>query len=134
VNQGCQMVYFQTKNPIFVSFGVSCNEKCSLILRPFSLIYCYLVYFMAFWYILKSFWYILWQFGIFCGHFGIFCGHFGIFWGHFGTFCCHFGIFSIFLSRFGMLYQENSGKLYKKYTYGCFTRVLHVSSFFRLLE
>jgi hypothetical protein len=43
-----------------------------------------LVYFMTIWSILSSLWYILWPFGIFYG-------------------------FMVYFSRFGMLYQENSG-------------------------
>jgi hypothetical protein len=45
--QGCQMVYFQTKNPNLGKFGRVLQWKM-------------LVYFMAIWYILRSF-------GIVCG-------------------------------------------------------------------
>jgi hypothetical protein len=40
--QGCQMAYFQTKNPYLGKFGRSFNGMC---------------------------WYISWPFGIFCDHF-----------------------------------------------------------------
>jgi hypothetical protein len=58
VNQGCQMVYFQTKNPILVIFGRSCNRRCWSILRPFGIFYGHLRHFMAIRY-------IMWLFGIF---------------------------------------------------------------------
>jgi hypothetical protein len=55
LNQGCQMVCFQTKNP---NFGWSCCEKSWYILWPFGLFYSYLleifyghlVYFVVIWY------------------------------------------------------------------------------------
>jgi hypothetical protein len=48
VNQGCQMAYFQTKNPDLGKFWRVLQSKM-------------LVYFMAIWY-------ILWSFGICCGN------------------------------------------------------------------
>jgi hypothetical protein len=48
MDQGCQIVYFQTKNPNLSIFWMVLQWKI-------------LVYIMAIWY-------ILWQFGIFCGH------------------------------------------------------------------
>jgi hypothetical protein len=52
--QDCQMVCFQTRNPILVKFGVTWNRKCCNILWL-------LEYFTAFWYNLQPF-------GIVCGH------------------------------------------------------------------
>jgi hypothetical protein len=86
--QGCKMAYFQTKIPILVNFGGSCNGKCWYILWPFGLFYGHLVYFtygrlvylMVIWYILPmAIWYILYM----------------VIWCIFPT--------------FGMLYQEKSG-------------------------
>jgi hypothetical protein len=42
--QGCQMVYFQPKIPIWVNFGRSCNGRCwhmchLVYLRPFGIFY-----------------------------------------------------------------------------------------------
>jgi hypothetical protein len=54
-DQGCQMVCFQTKNPIWVNFGGSHNGKSWYILRPFGLFFYHCKYFMAIWYILWSF-------------------------------------------------------------------------------
>jgi hypothetical protein len=69
--QGCQMVYFQTKNPIWVNIGGSCNERCWQILRPICIFYSHQVFFMAIGCILLpfgiflQFWYIvagkIWQ-------------------------------------------------------------------------
>jgi hypothetical protein len=53
--QGCQMVCFQTKIPIWVNFGGSCNGKARCILRPFGVFYCNWKYLMVVWYILSSF-------------------------------------------------------------------------------
>jgi hypothetical protein len=52
--QGCRMVYFQTKNPIWINFGGSCNRTSCYILWPLGLFYKYLVYFMVIWYVLWS--------------------------------------------------------------------------------
>jgi hypothetical protein len=57
--QGCQMVYFRTKNPNFGIFWRVLQWKL-------------LVYFMAIWSIFRPFWYILWRLGIFCNHLVIF--------------------------------------------------------------
>jgi hypothetical protein len=35
--QGCQMVYFQTKIPIWVNFSGSCKGRCWYILRTFGI-------------------------------------------------------------------------------------------------
>jgi hypothetical protein len=73
--QGCQMVYFQTKITIWVNFRGPCNGRCWYVLAI-----CF-TYF-------KAIWYILWPFSIFYVHFIIFYGHlvillpFGIFYGH----------------------------------------------------
>jgi hypothetical protein len=52
MEQGCQMVSFKLKIPIWVNFRVSCNERCFVgnwsILMPFRI-------FVAIWYILWSF-------------------------------------------------------------------------------
>jgi hypothetical protein len=77
-NQGCQMQFFQTKNPNLVHFGGSCNARCSSnlwpfgifyvlpfgihilwpfgipILWPFGIFYGYLVYFYPFWYVVPK--------------------------------------------------------------------------------
>jgi hypothetical protein len=54
--QGCQMVYFQTKNPFFGKFWRVLQLKM-------------LLYFMAIWsYPFKSIWYTLWPFGMFYGY------------------------------------------------------------------
>jgi hypothetical protein len=53
-NQGCQMVYFKPKIPIWVNFGESSKGKNGIYLWPFELCYINLVCFMA----------ILWSFGI----------------------------------------------------------------------
>jgi hypothetical protein len=65
--QGCQMVYFQTKYPNVSKFWRVKQWKMSVyfmaiwyILWPFGIFYDHLVYVMAFWY-------ILWPFGIFYG-------------------------------------------------------------------
>jgi hypothetical protein len=41
--QGCQMVYFQTKTPIWVNFGEPWNGKGWHILWPFGIYYGHLV-------------------------------------------------------------------------------------------
>jgi hypothetical protein len=51
LEQGCQMVCFQTKNPNLSKF-------CGVLLRKI------LVYFMANWKYFVAIWYILWYFGI----------------------------------------------------------------------
>jgi hypothetical protein len=59
--QGCQMVYFQTKTQIWVGFGGSCNGRCWSILCTFDLFYIRLVFlwtfvfFVAIWYIFSPF-------------------------------------------------------------------------------
>jgi hypothetical protein len=79
LQHGCQMAYFQTKNPNLDKFWR---------VLDIGLFYCHLVYFVVLWYILWYFgifcgtlvffvvlWYILWYFGIFCGtivYFGFF--------------------------------------------------------------
>jgi hypothetical protein len=52
--QGCQMVYFQTKNPNLGTFWRAWKVKCWYILRP--------------WGIFKAIWYNLWPFGIVCDY------------------------------------------------------------------
>jgi hypothetical protein len=71
MEQGCQMVFFKPKIPIWINFGGSCNGRCWFILRPLGLFYDYWVYFVAVWYFLLSFgiffpfWYVgegkIWQ-------------------------------------------------------------------------
>jgi hypothetical protein len=56
--QGCQMVYFQTKIPSRVNIAESCNERCWYIVGPFGQFYGYLVYFVVICY-------IMWLSGIF---------------------------------------------------------------------
>jgi hypothetical protein len=51
VGQGCQIVIFQQKIPIWVNFGESFNGRCWYIVWPFRLFYLHLVYFVAIWYI-----------------------------------------------------------------------------------
>jgi hypothetical protein len=41
--QGCQIVYFMTKNPIWIYLGGPWNGECWYILRPFGIIYDHLV-------------------------------------------------------------------------------------------
>jgi hypothetical protein len=53
--EGCQMVCFQTKNPIWVNLGGSYNRKCGSILWSFRIFYGNLAYFMAIWYIFPRF-------------------------------------------------------------------------------
>jgi hypothetical protein len=53
-NQGCQLAFFQTKIPIWVTFGGSYNERCWYILCPFGILcrfYRHWVYFSQFWYV-----------------------------------------------------------------------------------
>jgi hypothetical protein len=57
-HQGCQMVYFQTKNPNLGKFSMALQWKmlvCFMeswsILRPLDIIYGFLDYFMVIWYI-----------------------------------------------------------------------------------
>jgi hypothetical protein len=52
---GCQMAYFQTKNPIVDKFLVSRDGRCSYIFMPIC-------------FNLRSFWYILWKFGVVYGN------------------------------------------------------------------
>jgi hypothetical protein len=60
LHQGCQMVYFQTKNPNLGKFWSVLQLKMFVnFMASLS------TYFTAIWP-------ILWAFGIFCGHFGIF--------------------------------------------------------------
>jgi hypothetical protein len=58
------MVSFQTKIPIWVNFGVTCNKWCWLILWPFGLFYCNYENFISIWHTLRSFWYIFSRFGM----------------------------------------------------------------------
>jgi hypothetical protein len=53
--QGCQMVYFQTKNPIRVNCGGPWNAKCLYMLGQFGIFHGHWVYFMEIWYCLWSF-------------------------------------------------------------------------------
>jgi hypothetical protein len=53
--QGCQMIYFQTKNPNLGNFRESCNGRCRYILWPFGQFSCQFM----------TIWYILWSIGIF---------------------------------------------------------------------
>jgi hypothetical protein len=48
-SQGCQMVYFQTKNPALVNFGLTWNGKCCYFLSPFKTFYL-----MAIWYFMGT--------------------------------------------------------------------------------
>jgi hypothetical protein len=59
--QGCQIVWFKTKNTNLGLFWRALEGKILDILWPFGIFYGHLVYFMAIWY-------ILWPFGIFYGH------------------------------------------------------------------
>jgi hypothetical protein len=58
--RGCQMAFFQTKNPNLGKFleGLAMEDIGTYILRPFGLFNDHLVYFVAIWY-------MLWLFGIF---------------------------------------------------------------------
>jgi hypothetical protein len=70
-HQGCQMVYFQTKNQNLGNFLGSCNGRCCIfmnnwsILQPFGKLYGHLVQFVVIWYISPRFWYVvprkIWQ-------------------------------------------------------------------------
>jgi hypothetical protein len=54
--QGCQMVYFKPKIPIWVNFGGSYIENVYIpILWPFGIFYVHLEYFMSIWNILCPF-------------------------------------------------------------------------------
>jgi hypothetical protein len=55
--QGCQMVYFQTKNPYLDKFWRALEWKMLVILWPFGTLY-----------ICTVIWYNLWPFGIVCGY------------------------------------------------------------------
>jgi hypothetical protein len=59
--QGCQMAYFQTKNPKFgkILEGLMYNGSCWYILWPFGHFYSHLVYFVDFIVI----WFIFYRFG-----------------------------------------------------------------------
>jgi hypothetical protein len=54
--QGCQMLYFQTKIAVWVNFGGYCNRRCWYILWTVGQSYGHLIYFM-------TIWHSLWQFG-----------------------------------------------------------------------
>jgi hypothetical protein len=61
-NQGCQMVYFQTKNPNLGKFWRVLQWKMLVyfftiwsILRPIGIFYGHLVYFVVIWYTLPHF-------------------------------------------------------------------------------
>jgi hypothetical protein len=60
--QGCQMHYFQAKNPNLDNFGGTCNGRCWYILWRFGLFYGNLVFFVANWFIMVI-WYIFPRFG-----------------------------------------------------------------------
>jgi hypothetical protein len=62
VEQGCQMVYFQTKNTNLVKFWRM--GKCWYILWSFRIFYRHLGYLMTIWYILCSFGTVFSGFGI----------------------------------------------------------------------
>jgi hypothetical protein len=49
LDQGCQMVCFQTKIRIWVNFGWPKNGECWYILWLFEILFGNLVYFMAIW-------------------------------------------------------------------------------------
>jgi hypothetical protein len=57
-NQGCQIAYFQTKNPDFGKFWRVLQWKILVYFWPFGPFYGYLVYFMVIWD-------IFWLFGMF---------------------------------------------------------------------
>jgi hypothetical protein len=95
--QGCQMVYFQTKNHNLGKFWRVLQWKMLVyfvpfvfvaiwhILWPFGIYYGHLAYLLAIWHMyLMAIWHILWPFGISYGHLD------------------HF-------TRFGMFDQEKSG-------------------------
>jgi hypothetical protein len=67
--QGCQMVYFQTKNPNLGKFWRSMQWKMVDYFIAIWSIFCHLVYFIAIWY-------ILWTFGIFY----VYLVYFFLFW------------------------------------------------------
>jgi hypothetical protein len=46
---GCQMVCFETKIPIWVNFGGSCDSRWWYIIRPFCLFYGHLAIFYGIW-------------------------------------------------------------------------------------
>jgi hypothetical protein len=72
-NQGCQMVYFQTKNPHLGKFWRAFKWKkleYSMtiwnILRPFGIFYGHLVYFVSIWYIFVVILVYFSRFGMLC--------------------------------------------------------------------
>jgi hypothetical protein len=63
-NQGCQMVYFRTKNPNLGQFWRALDWRMYIyfmaiwnILRTFEIFYDQLVHFVLIWYIFSRFWY-----------------------------------------------------------------------------
>jgi hypothetical protein len=63
-DQGCQVVYFQTKIKNEYIFGGSCNGRCWLFyghmayihtLQTFGILYGHFVYFVVIWYIFPHF-------------------------------------------------------------------------------
>jgi hypothetical protein len=65
--QGCQMVYFHTKIPICVNFGVPWIGRCWYMLWPSVIFYGRLGYSITIWYILWSLYrYIYSSFGFTC--------------------------------------------------------------------
>jgi hypothetical protein len=55
--QGCQMIHFQTKSPNLGKFWSVLQLNMSVNFKANKYILCYLVHFMAIWYILWLFWY-----------------------------------------------------------------------------
>jgi hypothetical protein len=63
IQQGCQMVYFQTKNPNLGKFRRVLQWTIRVYfmtirytLRPFAIFYAHLLHFLVIWYILSRFW------------------------------------------------------------------------------
>jgi hypothetical protein len=103
------MTYFQTKNTNLGKFWRVLQRAMLVyfitiwsILRPLGIFCGYFVYFVEFG-IFCGIWYILWNLVYFV-EFGIFCGIWYILW-KFGMF---YG-YLVYVSRFCMLYQEESG-------------------------
>jgi hypothetical protein len=65
-DQGCQMVYFQTKTTNFGKFWRALHSLENVVL-----FYVHLEYFADIWYILMTIWYILCSLGAFFPGFGI---------------------------------------------------------------
>jgi hypothetical protein len=116
--QGCQMVYFQTKNPNLGHFCRVLQWKMLVyfmdiwsILRTIGLFYGHLVYFTDIWSILRTF-------GLFYRHLVYFTDiwsilrTFGLFYGHL---VYSFPFWWYIFLCFGMLYQEKSGNPVSEY-------------------